>query len=126
MAVVTIAATTEVRVNPLLEISRDELQRLVVDPIVRVERVNGGLTNTIHKVTLRTGKVVAVKHYPEGRDPFESELVTLTLLHGTLPVPEIVSVDEDAPAIVYRWIDGITFNELRRTEPPTAFASLAE
>ena len=120
------AGTTEVRINPLLEVGRDELQRLVVDPIASVERVDGGLTNTIHRVTLRNGTVVAVKHYAEGREPFEAELVTLTLLHGSLPVPDVVSVDEDRPAIVYRWIDGITFNELRRTQPPAAFASLAE
>ncbi len=119
------------RVYPLVEVEPDDLEALVrgVVPdagIKRVERVEGGLTNTIHRVTLTTGKQLAVKHYAGGRDAFEQELASLTLLHGTLPVPDVVKVDESGPAIVYRWIDGITLNDVRKKEPPAAFASLAE
>ena len=69
--------------------------------------------------------MLGIKHYAGGKDAFETELMTLTLLHGTLPVPEVVNVDEDRLVIVYRWIDGITLHELRKAEPG-AFASLAE
>lgn len=114
------------RIYPLVEVGPEEIHTLVEGPIARVERVEGGLTNTIHKVTLVSGQQLAVKHYAGGRDAFGAELATLTLLHGTLPVPDVIRVDELGPAIVYRWIDGITMNDLRKQEPPAAFASLAE
>lgn len=121
------------RVYPLVEVEPDALEALVRDlvgdddgDIRRVERVEGGLTNTIHRVSLASGTKLAVKHYAGGRDAFEQELATLTLLHGTLPVPDVIKVDETGPAIVYRWIEGITMNDLRKQESPAAFASLAE
>lgn len=117
---------TEVRINPLIDVSREELAQLVGGNVVRIERIDGGLTNTIHRVVRESGEVLAVKHYAEGSDSFDAELVTLTLLHGTLPVPEVVTAAPEVPAIVYRWIDGITFNECRRSEVPAAFASLAD
>jgi aminoglycoside phosphotransferase (APT) family kinase protein len=117
---------TEGRIFPLIEVGPEELAALVGGSITSVVRVDGGLTNTIHKVTRENGDVLTVKHYAGGKDAFEAELVTLTLLHGTLPVPDVVHADEKLPAIVYRWIDGITLTELRRNEPPAAFASLAE
>ena len=117
---------TNVRVFPLLEVGRDELAEIVGGAVARVEPVDGGLTNTIHRVTRETGEVFGVKHYAGGRDWFDTELTTLTLLHGTLPVPEIVHVDDRRLAIVYRWIEGITLHELRKQGQHTAFASLAE
>lgn len=113
------------RVLPLIEVSRDELARLVGRPIRAIARVDGGLTNTIHKVTLETGEVLAVKHYASGKDAFEAELVTLTLLHGTLPVPDVVHADADHVVIVYRWIEGITLDDCRKAGD-IAVASLAE
>jgi aminoglycoside phosphotransferase (APT) family kinase protein len=114
------------RVFPLIEVSREELTRLTGGkPIAKIERVDGGLTNTIHKVALESGELYAVKHYAGGKDAFEAELVTLTLLHGTLPVPDVVEADADHHVIVYRWIDGITLNDLRKAEPRSV-GSLAE
>jgi aminoglycoside phosphotransferase (APT) family kinase protein len=117
---------TNVRVFPLLEVSRGELADIVRGRIVRIEPVEGGLTNTLHRVIVAGGEVFAVKHYAGGREWFETELTTLTLLHGTIPVPEIVHVDEQKMAIVYRWIDGITMHELRKQGEHEAFAALAE
>lgn len=113
------------RVFPLIEVSRDELARLVRAPVAKVDRVDGGLTNTIHKVTTEAGDKLAVKHYAGGRDAFEAELVTLTLLHGTLPVPDVVQADADHHVLVYRWIDGITLDDARKVEAQ-ALASIAE
>ncbi|MBA3462526.1 MAG: phosphotransferase [Deltaproteobacteria bacterium] len=113
------------RVFPLIDVSREELVRLVGGPIKTVDRVDGGLTNTIHKVVLEAGGTLAVKHYAGGKDAFEAELVTLTLLHGSLPVPDVVHADADHQVIVYRWIEGITLNDCRKAEPG-AVASLAE
>jgi aminoglycoside phosphotransferase (APT) family kinase protein len=117
---------TNVRVFPLLEVSREELAEIVGGSVARVEPVDGGLTNTIHKVTRDSGESFGVKHYAGGRDWFDTELTTLTLLHGTLPVPEIVHVDDSKLAIVYRWIEGITLHELRKQGNKDAFGALAE
>lgn len=115
----------EPRIHPLIAVSHEQLQALVGETIAKVERVKGGLTNTIHKVRLDSGEALAVKHYA-GIDSFGAELATLTLLHGTLPVPDVVHADEAAPVIVYKWIDGITLDDLRRSGSPEAFASIAE
>jgi aminoglycoside phosphotransferase (APT) family kinase protein len=117
---------TDPRIFPLIDVSREQLQALVGAPISGVERVEGGLTNTIHKVRLAGGDTLAVKHYAAGVDSFGAELATLTLLHGTLPVPDVVHADEAAPVIVYKWIEGITLNDLRKDGTPEAFASIAE
>ena len=117
---------TEVRVFPLRDVGREELSELCGGTVVQTSRVEGGLTNTIHRVVMEDGDILAVKHYSGGREWFEAELVTLTLLFGSLPVPEVVSVDEARQAIVYRWIEGITLNECRRVTSPEAFVTLAE
>jgi aminoglycoside phosphotransferase (APT) family kinase protein len=119
---------TDVRVFPLIQVSRAELEEVAGGPIKSIEPVHGGLTNTIHKVTLENGEVFGIKHYAGGRDWFDVELTTLTLLHGTLPVPAVVHADEKKLVIVYRWIDGITLHDLRRQGPPgqAAFGALAE
>jgi hypothetical protein len=117
---------TNVRVFPLLEVSRGELAEIVGGPVRSIEPVDGGLTNTIHRVVLENGEAFGVKHYAGGRDWFDTELMTLTLLHGTIPVPQVIHVDDKRLAIVYRWIDGITLHELRKQGQAAAFASLAE
>jgi aminoglycoside phosphotransferase (APT) family kinase protein len=116
---------THARVFPLIEVTRDQLAEIVGGRIVRAEPVTGGLTNTIHKVTTEDGATFGVKHYAGGRDWFETELTTLTLLHRTIPVPEVVHADEKRHVIVYRWIDGMTLLDLRKEGHTDAFASLA-
>jgi len=117
---------TKVRVFPLLEIGRVELANMVGGQIAKLELAEGGLTNTIHKVTLENGDVLGIKHYAGGRQWFDTELMTLTLLHGTIPVPDVVHADDKRLAIVYRWIDGITLHELRKRGDQAAYAALAE
>ncbi len=114
------------RVFPLINVSREELSELVGEPIVRVEPVDGGLTNTIHKITLTNAQVLVVKHHAGGAAPYRDEVATIAKLAGILPVPEVVRTDDTRRAIVYRWIEGITIDECRRKQPPAAFASLAE
>jgi aminoglycoside phosphotransferase (APT) family kinase protein len=114
------------RIFPLIDVSRDELAALIREPIAKVEPVDGGLTNTIHKVTLENGQVLVVKHHAGGAQTYEDEVATIGKLAGILPVPEIVHTDSVRRAIVYRWIEGITLDECRRKQPPEAFASLAE
>ena len=117
---------TDVRVFPLIDVSREQLEEAAGGPVARIEPVHGGLTNTIHKVTLESGEVFGIKHYAGGKDWFDTELTTLTLLHGTLPVPDVMHADEQRLVIVYRWIDGITLHDLRKQGKHDAFAALAE
>jgi aminoglycoside phosphotransferase (APT) family kinase protein len=117
---------TQARIFPLIDVSRDQLAELVGGKIVKAEPVHGGLTNTIHKVTTAEGASFGVKHYAGGRDWFETELTTLTLLHNTLPVPEVVHADDTRHVIVYRWIDGITLLDVRRQGHTDGFAALAQ
>lgn len=117
---------TDVRVFPLVEVTREQLEELAGARIVKVEPVLGGVTNTIHKVRVESGETYAIKLYAGGKDWFETELTTLTLLHGTLPVPEVVHANDERFVIVYRWIDGITLHDLRSQGKMEAYASLAE
>ena len=73
------------RVFPLIEVSRDELARLIKAPVAKVDRVDGGLTNTIHKVTTEAGDVLAVKHYSGGRDAFEASVRDLGVFAARWP-----------------------------------------
>lgn len=114
------------RIYPLIDTSRDELARLIDEPIEKIEPVDGGLTNTLHKVTLAAGNILVVKHHAGGAQPYADEVATIAKLAGILPVPEIVRTDPVRRAIVYRWIDGITLDECRHDRSPSAFASLAE
>ncbi|HEY4059186.1 MAG TPA: aminoglycoside phosphotransferase family protein [Kofleriaceae bacterium] len=114
------------RIYPLIDVPHEQLRNMVRAPVKNIERVEGGFTNTIHKVTLASGQLLAVKHYAAGAESFGAELATLTLLHGSLPVPDITHVDDQAFAIVYKWIDGVTLNDLRASGPSTGFASIAE
>lgn len=114
------------RIYPLIDVPHEQLRAMVGAPVKNIDRVDGGFTNTIHKVTLESGQLLAVKHYSAGAESFGAELATLTLLHGSLPVPDITHVDEKAFAIVYKWIDGVTLNDLRASGPSAGFASIAE
>lgn len=114
------------RVFPLVEVRREELVELIGEPIARIEPVNGGLTNTIHRLTLANGRRLVVKHHAGGAELYADEVATIRKLAGILPVPEVVRTDAARRVIVYRWIEGITLEELRREQPPAAFASLAE
>lgn len=120
------AAGTEARIHPLREVTHAELAKLVGRPLRSVEQVRGGLTNTLHKVVTDAGAAYAVKHYASGREAFDAELATLTLLHGTLPVPAVVHADAALPVIVYHWVDGITLQQLRTHGPADGFASIAD
>src|SRR5256885_5008744 len=71
---------TGIRVFPLIAVSKEEIESIVGDSIVGMDLVEGGLTNTIHKVTLASGASLGIKHYAGGREWFETELATLTLL----------------------------------------------
>jgi len=114
------------RIYPLIEVSRDELERLIGGRVARSQAIEGGLRNTLHRVVRTDGATLVVKHHAEGDTAFERELATLERLRGILPVPEVVRVDRERRVLVYHWLFGETLDACRRNEPPAAFASLAE
>jgi aminoglycoside phosphotransferase (APT) family kinase protein len=114
------------RIYPLLEVSRAELEALADGPVTSIELLQGGFTNTLHRVNLATGASLVVKHYAGGAETYGFELATLTRLAGILPVPEVIRADPARQVIVYRWIEGTTLDDCHREEPPAAFASLAD
>jgi aminoglycoside phosphotransferase (APT) family kinase protein len=116
----------DARIYPWLPVSQQDLAALVDAPISKFEPLEGGFTNTLHKVTLITGAVVVVKHYAGGKKAYRDEVATLRRLGGSLPVPEVVRTDDAKRAVVYKWIEGTTLDECRAKQPPAAFASLAD
>lgn len=116
---------TDPRVYEYLDVSPSELAELVGQTPSSVERVTGGFTNTLHKATLASGEAFAIKHYAGGRDGFDCEAGALRLLHGIIPVPDLVKA-VDGRAIVYRWIEGTTLDECRRSQRAAAVDTLAE
>lgn len=90
--------------------------------------VEGGLINTLYRVTLDRGDAVyALRVYAGNRAVFDRECQTLSRLATALPVPEVLLAGVSAqPYIVYRWIEGMTLNEFRRQSAPAAFLTIAE
>jgi aminoglycoside phosphotransferase (APT) family kinase protein len=97
----------------------------------KVQLMSEGLCNFNYRVDLNAGaEVVVLRIY--GRDPqaCRKEVDLLRLLGETVPVPEVlhasVSGDCDVgPFIVMRYVEGITFRQLRRTRDSEAIAQAA-
>jgi len=122
---------------PLVEVQNDQIQELL-SPLLNgvamadVERMEGGLVNTLYRVTPADGGAsLCLRIFAAGRLPWETERNALARVSASLPVPEVLlagrgNSDFSYPYLVYRWIDGITLNELRRKETPAALLSVAE
>jgi aminoglycoside phosphotransferase (APT) family kinase protein len=98
------------RVFPWLEV---DLAQVLAGRIESVERAEGGLTHTVHRVRLATGELVGVKTFASSA--FAVEAFLLARLHGVIPVPAVLQAD--APHLVYRWIEGVTLNDFRKQAP---------
>jgi len=90
-----------------------------------------GLSNFNYRVDFDSGdEPVVLRIY--GRDPkvCQKEVDLLRLLRETVPVPEVLRVyangfDGVGPFIVLRYVEGITFRQLRRTGDEEAVAQAA-
>lgn len=126
---------TDARIAPLIAIDSEQIQRLLAPVlqgarIVEVERVTGGLINTICRVTTTNG-VFCLRIFAQGLRSWAKERSMLARVAASLPVPEAVlagvgETDWQHPYLVYHWIEGITLNECRRQTPPAVLLSLAE
>ncbi len=129
--------TADPRCHPLIELERAQLQAMLrpllggsgLDTVARVE---GGLVNTLYRVTAGAdASAYAVRVYASGRAAFESERRLLAALSGMLPVPEVLLADPGGqacahPFVVYRWIEGITLNDFRMRAAAGELLALAE
>lgn len=131
------ARTSDPRPSPVIVLDADQL-RTMLRPVLgsarlrEVRRVEGGLVNTIYRVTADAdGAAYAVRVYSGGPAACERERRLLAALSATLPVPEVLFADPRAatsahPFVVYRWIDGVTLNDFRRRAAPGELLGLAE
>jgi aminoglycoside phosphotransferase (APT) family kinase protein len=129
------APAADPRCHPWIHLEREQLQAML-RPLLgnarlrAVSRVDGGLVNTTYRV-IAGDSVYAVRVYASGEAAFEAERRLLAALAGTLPVPEPLYAAAGGrscahPFVVYRWIDGITLNDLRRRAAPGELLPLAE
>jgi aminoglycoside phosphotransferase (APT) family kinase protein len=99
--------------------------------IANMERLAEGLCNFNYRIDFDPpAEPVVLRIY--GRDPAacRKEAGLLRLLHGTIPVPEVLHVhaqgcDEVGPVIVMRHVAGLTFRQLKRTGATVAIAQAA-
>jgi aminoglycoside phosphotransferase (APT) family kinase protein len=125
------------RCLPLVEIELDQIQ-LLLSPILEgaaiatIERVEGGLVNTLYRVTAADGgPSLCLRIFAAGRLQWERELKVLALVSSSLPVPEVLLADCGGaefghPYLIYRWIEGIMLNKFRRQMSPAALLSVAK
>jgi len=130
-------ADSDPRCLPLVEVELDQIQALL-SPVLKgaaisgVERVEGGLFNTLYRITPADGGVpLCLRIFAAGRLAWETERRILARVSASLPVPDVLLADCGGtgfgrPYLVYRWIEGITLDECRRQAPPAALLSVAE
>jgi aminoglycoside phosphotransferase (APT) family kinase protein len=130
-------ANPDPRCLPLIEVELDQLQSLLSPAlkgaaIASYELVEGGLTNSLYRITPADGGVsLCLRIFAAGRLPWERELKILALVSSSLPVPEVLLADCGGaefghPYLIYRWIEGIMLNKFRRQTSPAALLSVAE
>lgn len=96
-----------------------------------VEPVEGGLTNTILRISLADGSPLLLRVFAAGRSTWEKERHTLRRVGKRLPVPELLLEDDGRrsipyPSLLFRWTEGITLNAFRRLAHPSTLLLLAE
>ncbi|HEX6730780.1 MAG TPA: aminoglycoside phosphotransferase family protein, partial [Pyrinomonadaceae bacterium] len=89
--------------------------------IERTEPLSGGLINTNLKITFSSGELpVVLRLYRRDPTVCLQEVETLRLVGRTVPVPEVLHTEPDGvegsgPFSVLRFVEGRTFQELKRT-----------
>ncbi len=96
-----------------------------------VEPVEGGLTNTILRITLADGSALLLRVFAAGRASWERERELLRRVGKLLPVPELLLEDDGSrsipyPSLLFRWTEGMTLNAFRRLSHPSTVLLLAE
>jgi aminoglycoside phosphotransferase (APT) family kinase protein len=88
----------------------------------------GGLSNTLYRLRGDgLGDTFVLRLYTRDRTACGKEIDLHRLVRGSVPVPEIVYADADAtvPHVVMRWVDGVTFREIKQRRDIGAIAECA-
>jgi aminoglycoside phosphotransferase (APT) family kinase protein len=98
--------------------------------VVRAEPLAGGLSNASWRVRLDPALDVVLRIYARDPAACRKEVALHALVRDVVPVPEIVHAEPDGaegvgPFAVLRWVEGITFRELKRAGDRAAIAEAA-
>jgi Ser/Thr protein kinase RdoA (MazF antagonist) len=94
--------------------------------IVACQPLTGGLINSNFKVQLDSPScVVVLRIYERDPESCQKEIDLLRFVSKTVPVPEVLYAaprrsDETRPFVILRYVEGITFRELKQTGDTTA------
>lgn len=89
-------ADSDPRCLPLVEVELDQIQSLLYPVLkgsadARIDRVEGGLVNTLYRVTPSDGSVsLCVRIFAAGRVSWETERRILAQISASLPVPDVL------------------------------------
>ena len=130
------------RILPIVELDRAEFDSVFASIVAgaslrEIELVQGGLVNTVYRVTTSTGtyalRLYADHELHSGDEQFEREVALLSRLGAAtgVPMPRIAIADASrtrapTPYVVYPWIDGVTLNDCRHNHGAAALTSLAD
>jgi aminoglycoside phosphotransferase (APT) family kinase protein len=99
--------------------------------VAEIQRLSGGLSNSTYKVRLGWGADSLVLRIYD-RDPAAcaKEVDLLSILRGQVPVPEVLraepnGLDGIGPFIVMRYVEGITFRQLKAMGDARALSEAA-
>ncbi len=99
--------------------------------VVGSELLAGGLRNANFKLHLdRVPEPVVLSIYEHDASLCQKEIDLMRLIRGSVPVPEVIYAEPDGseelpPFRLTRWVDGITFHELKRSGDLAAIADAA-
>lgn len=124
------------RPEPRRSLPAAVLERIVhtVFPGCRVaasEFLAGGLRNANFKLQLdRTPEPMVLRIYEHDASLCQKEIDLMDLLRGAVPVPEVIHAEpngyEDLPPFrLTRWVEGVTFHDLKRGGDAAAIAQAA-
>ncbi|WP_372870063.1 phosphotransferase family protein, partial [Planomicrobium okeanokoites] len=96
--------------------------------ITRIEPLGGGLSNSNLKITLQNEETIVLRIYNDGGKKADIEKEVLQLVHGKLPVPEVLYHDFslstlEYPFVVLSWVDGFQLSELFQKGDPSDLAN---
>jgi len=125
-----------IRADPRRSLPAPVLERIVqaAFPGCRVlasEPLADGLRNTNFKLGLDPAREpVVLRIYEHERSLCQKEIDLMRLVRGSVPVPEVIHAEprgwEDLPPFTLtRWVDGITFHDLKRSGDAEAIAQAA-
>ena len=98
--------------------------------IARTEILSGGLINTNIKIEFSSQPPVVLRFYRGDAAVCLKESAVLRLVRSTVPVPEVIHVepngiDGSAPFTIMEFVNGVTFQQLKRTKDTEAIHQAA-